>query len=96
MTVALMPGMCEREGTASVSMDWNVSKAEREEVSAGTWRIRPRQGSQRTLRCSVKPSVPPMATSPSPSSSRPRFLDKPPNEDRDVNMVGDDHVVECN
>lgn len=32
----------------------------------------------RTFRCSVKPSVPPMATSPSPSSSRPRFLDDAP------------------
>lgn len=89
-----MPETCEREGTASVSMDKGISKAEG--GGAGTWRIRPRQGSQRTLRCSVKPSVPPMATSPSPSSSRPRFLDKPPNEDWDVNMVGDDHVVDWN
>lgn len=31
----------------------------------------------RTLRCSVKPSVPPMATS--PSSSRPRFLERGPH-----------------
>lgn len=35
-----------------------------------------------------------MATSPSASSSRPRFLDKPPKGDWDVNMVGDDHVVD--
>lgn len=35
--------------------------------------------SQPTLRCSVKPSVPPMATSPSSSPSRQRFLDGCPH-----------------
>lgn len=42
MTVALMPEMCEKEGTASVSMNEDVSKTE--EGGAGTGRIRPRQG----------------------------------------------------
>lgn len=63
--------MCGMVGTAGVSAVGNVLVLVREEAESRPGR--------RTLRCSVKPSVPPMATSLSPSSSRPRFLEGLPS-----------------